>query len=238
MLAIWKKDLFGYFKTPIGYAFIGVFLTLAGFIFYVYNLQNATGDLLGFLSQLTQLLMFLAPLLTMKLLSEERQKRTDQLLFTSPHTLTQIVLAKYFACATVWLFTLLCSQAYTFIIVLYGKIFIKEWFVGYLGFALQGLSFLALDLWVSSFAKNQITGAVAGFGANFLLWMIDMLATTIGGVVGKFLLGFSLYNRYLPFTLGQLSVGSLVFYLCFIIVCLVLTIHVLDVRRFRNGGRL
>ena len=101
MRTIFKRDVLAYFRTPVGYVFIGVFLTLAGLIFYLYNLQNLSGDLLTFLSQLTLIVMLLRPLLTMRLICEERQKRTDQLIFTSPVSLTAIITGKYLAAASV-----------------------------------------------------------------------------------------------------------------------------------------
>ena len=68
MATIFKRDFLAYFRTPVGYVFMGVFLTLSGLIFYLYNLQNLSGDLLTFLSQLTLLVMLLSPLLTMRLI--------------------------------------------------------------------------------------------------------------------------------------------------------------------------
>ena len=162
MRTIFKREFLGYYRTPVGYVFMGVFLALAGLIFYLSNLKSLSGDLLSFLSQLTLLNMLLCPLLTMRLICEERQKRTDQLLLTAPVSLASAVLGKYFAAAAVLLLTILCSNLYTLIIAFYGTVYAGEWFVGYLGFTLQSLSFLALDLLVSCFAKNQITGTVAG----------------------------------------------------------------------------
>ena len=101
MFTIFKRDFLAYFRTPVGYVFMGVFLTLSGLIFYLYNLQNLSGDLLTFLSQLTLLVMLLSPLLTMRLICEDRQKRTDQLIFTSPAGLGSVVLAKYLAAACI-----------------------------------------------------------------------------------------------------------------------------------------
>ncbi|MEG0863817.1 MAG: ABC transporter permease [Clostridia bacterium] len=237
MRTIFKREFSAYFRTPTGYAFMGVFLALSGLIFYTYNLQNLTGDLLTFLSQMTLLTMLLCPLLSMRLLCEDRQKRTDQLTLTSPVSLSKTVLGKYLAAACVMLLTILLTNVYTLIIGIYGTVFIGEWFVGYLGFILQSLCFLALDLFVSSFAKNQITGAVAAFGANFLLWMIDLLAGSVPFVWLKNALNFvSLYDRYEPFILGQLSYASLLFFITFIAVCLVATVRTLDARRFSRGG--
>ena len=237
MLAIWKRELQSYFYTPVGYVFMGVFLALSGTFFYMLILGSRSSDVLTFLGQLSYLWMLLSPVLTMRLLAEEKQKRTDQLLLTAPVSLASAVLGKYFAAAAVLLLTILCSNLYTLIIAFYGTVYAGEWFVGYLGFTLQSLSFLALDLLVSCFAKNQITGAVAGFGANFFLWMTDLLASNVGVSWLRDALNFiSLYDRYEPFLLGQLSYASVLFFVSFIIVCLAGAVRVLDARRFGEGG--
>lgn len=237
MSVIFKRDLLAYFRTPVGYVFIGVFLGLSGLIFYLYNLQYLSGDLLTFLSQLTLLVMLLCPLLTMRLLCEERQRRTDQLLLTSAVPVGSIVLGKYLAAASVMLLTILLTNVYTLIIAFCGKVYMGEWFVGYLGFILQSLGFLAIDLFVSSFAKNQITGAVAAFGVNFLLWMADLVADHLPFAWMQETLHFlSLYDRYEPFRLGQLSFSGVLFFTSFIACCVAATVHVMDARRFSEGG--
>ncbi len=237
MHIVWKRDLTAYFHTAVGYVFMGVFLTLSGLIFYLYNIKNLTSDLLSFLSQLTLPTMLLCPLLTMRLLCEDRQKRTDQLVLTSPVSLTGVVMGKYLAAACVMLLTLLLTNVYTLIIVLCGQVYLGEWFVGYLGFALQSLAFLALDLFVSCFAKNQMTGAAMAFGANFVLWMADLLAGSLSvGWMQNALNFISLYDRYEPFRLGQFSFSGTLFFVSFIAVCLVGAVRVLDARRFSEGG--
>ena len=237
MLTIFKRDFLAYYRTPVGYVFMGVFLTLSGVLFYLYNLKNLTGDLLTFLSSLTMLVMLLCPLLVMRLICEERQKRSDQLLLTSPVSISGMVLGKYLAAAAVMLITIGLTNVYTLIIAICGKVYPGEWFVGYLGFTLQSLSFLALDLFVTCFAKNQMTGAVTAFAANFLLWMADMLADNLSIAWASSVLCFiSLYDRYEPFRLGQLSFSGILFFVSFAACCLVAAVRVLDARRFSEGG--
>lgn len=237
MRTIWKRDFLAYFHTPVGYVFMGVFLTLSGLIFYLYNLQSLSSDLLTFLSQLTLLTMLLCPLLTMRLLCEDRQKRTDQMVLTSPVSVAGMVAGKYLAAACVMVITILLTNVYTLIVAICGKVYPGEWFVGYLGFTLQSLGFLALDLFVSCFAKNQMTGALAGFAANFLLWMTDLLAGSLSVSWLQEALNFiSLYDRYEPFRLGQFSFSGTLFFLSFIAACLVGAVRVLDARRFSEGG--
>jgi len=237
MFTIFKRDFLAYFRTPVGYVFMGVFLTLSGVLFYLYNLKNLTGDLLTFLSSLTMLGMLLCPLLVMRLSCEDRQKRTDQLVLTSPVSIGGVVMGKYLAAAAAMMITIALTNVYTLVIALGGRVYAGEWFVGYLGFALQSLSFLSLDLFVTCFAKNQMTGAVTAFGANFLLWMADMLADNLPVEWASNTLRFiSLYDRYEPFRLGQLSFSGILFFVTFIACCLVAAVRVLDARRFSEGG--
>lgn len=237
MLTIFKREFLAYFRTPVGYVFLGVFTALSGVIFYLSNLYTLSGELLIFLSQLTLLVMLLTPVLTMRLLCEERQRRTDQLLLTSPVSLWRIVLGKYLAASAVLGIAIGLTNVCTLIIAMYGQVYPGEWFVGYLGLMLQSMSFLALDLFVTGFTKNQVSAAIVAFGANFVLWMIDMLADKVTlSFVSSSLTFVSLYDRYEPFIIGQLSFASLLYFVTFIAVCLTATVRVMDARRFSQGG--
>lgn len=236
MLAIWKRELQSYFYTPVGYVFMGVFLALSGTFFYMLILGSRSSDVLTFLGQLSYLWMLLSPVLTMRLLAEEKQKRTDQLLLTSPVSLPGIVLGKYLAAFTVMIFTVLLTLIYVLIIAMYGAVYPSELLVGYLGFILQGSAFLALDLFISGCASSQVTAAVTAFGVNLALWLLDLLAGSMTqNWVRDVLYFFSLYDRYNPFLMGQLSFASIGYDLSFIAAFLALTIHRLDSRRYRGA---
>ena len=236
MLAIWKRELQSYFYTPVGYVFMGVFLALSGTFFYMLMLGSRSSDVLTFLGQLSYLWMLLSPVLTMRLLAEEMQKRTDQLLLTSPVSLPGIVLGKYLAAFTVMIFTVLLTLIYVLIIAMYGAVYPSELLVGYLGFILQGGAFLALDLFISGCASSQVTAAVTAFGVNLALWLLDLLAGSMTqSWVRDVLYFFSLYDRYNPFLMGQLSFASIGYDLSFIAAFLALTIHRLDSRRYRGA---
>lgn len=236
MIAIWKRELQSYFYTPVGYVFMGVFLTLAGMMFYMQNLSQLQSSVLLLLGQITFMWMLLSPVLTMRLLAEERRQKTDQLLLTSPVSLTGVVLGKYLAAATVLVGTVLLTFLYVVVIALFGQVYPGELFVGYLGFILQGCAFLALDLFISGCAKNQITAAIAAFGVNLMLWVLDLMANAATApalvAVLKFL---SLYSRYEPFLLGQLSYASILYDVTFSAFFLIATVRLLDARRFREG---
>ena len=236
MRAIWKRELQAYFFTPVGYVFMGVFLLLSSAMFYTTIMQNRSSDLPTFIGMMSYLWMLLCPVLTMRLLAEERQKRTDQLLLTSPVSLPAVVLGKYLAAVSVMLITVLLTGLFVLIVALYGAVYPAELFASYLGFILQGCAFIALDLFLSGCAGNQVTAAVMAFGANLLLWMLDLLETAVTIEPVKDVLAFlSLYARSEPFLMGQLSFAGAGYFLSFAAAFIVLTIHRLDSRRYRGA---
>lgn len=215
---------------------MGVFLLLSSVMFYLSIMQSRSSDLLSFIGMMSYLWMLLCPVLTMRLLAEEKQKRTDQLLLTSPVSLTSMVMGKYLAAVTVMLLTVLLTLLFVLIVAIYGRVYPGELLVGYLGFVLQGCAFIALDLFISGCCGNQVTAVVAAFGANFVLWMLDLVRTAVSvPVVEKVLSFFSLYERSEPFLMGQFSFASVGYDLSFAAAFLVLTIHMLDSRRYRGA---
>lgn len=236
MFSIWKRELQGYFYTPVGYVFMGVFLLLSSVIFFLTIMQTRSSDLLAFIGTMSYLWMLLCPVLTMRLLAEERQKRTDQLLLTSPVSLPGVVLGKYLAAVTVMGVTVLATGLFVLIVALYGQVYPGELLVGYLGFMLQGCAFIAMDLFISGCCANQVTAVVAAFGANFVLWMLDLLQSAISvSWVNAILSFFSLYERSEPFLMGQFSFASVGYDLSFAAAFIVLAIHHLDARRYRGA---
>ncbi len=237
MKTVFRREFTSYFHTPTGYVFLGVFATLSGVIFYLNNITTLSGDLLYFLSQLSLLTMLLAPLLTMRLLSEESRRHSEKLLLSSPVPLPSIVLGKFLAAAAVMGIAILLTNACTLVMMIYGKVYAGEWFVGYLGFTLQALSFLAIDMFLTCFAMSQASAAFLAFAGNLVLWMMDLIAEAIPVPAIEHTLRFvSLYDRYKPFLLGQLSFSSVTFFVSFIVLFVIATMRLLDARRFSQGG--
>jgi ABC-2 type transport system permease protein len=197
-------------------------------------LEAHSSDLLTFLYEMSYLWMLLCPVLTMRLFAEERQRRTDQLLFTSPVSLTRITLGKYLAAVTVLLGTVLLTGVYTAVIARYGQIYAGEVFTGYLGFILQGCAFVAVDMLVSALVRTPIIAAAASFGVNVALWIMNLLALQAPAWLRDILNFLSLYSRNEPFLMGQFSPASAFFDLSVVAAALFLTIHALDARRWKG----
>ena len=236
MRAIFRKEMQSYFYTPVAYVFMGVFLMLGSIFFGVSNLAARSGNMLTLFSQLSYLWLLLSPILTMRLLAGERRQHTDQMLFSSPCSLSAMVTGKYLAACAVLLLAVLCTAFYALMVAIYGTLYIGETLVGYLGLILQGCAFIALDLFVSCFARFQMTAAVAGIGANLLIWLSDVVAAAVSvEMVSKALRFISLYQRFSPFARGQLSLSNVLYYCLFIFIMLFLSVRVLDTRRWSEG---
>jgi len=233
MSAIYRREMQSYFYTPAAYVFVGVFLVLSSIFFGVTNLASRSGNLLELMAQMSYLWMLLSPILTMRLIAGERRQHTDQMLFASPCSLSGLVLGKFFAACTVLLIAVGATVMYALIVAVYGKLYVGETAVGYLGLILQGCAFIALDLFVSCFAKSQMTAVVAGIGANLLVWLADVVASAVAVQwISDFLNFISLYRRFAPFVRGQLSLSNVLYDLLFIGIMLFLSVRVLDARRW------
>ena len=236
MGAIYRREMQSYFFTPGAYVFMGVFLMLGTVFFVVGNLNARSGNLLNLLAQLSYLWMLLSPVLTMHLLAGERRQRTDQLLYSSPCSLGALVWGKYLAAATVLLITVAATFVYALIVAVYGTLYLAETLVGYTGLILQGCAFLALDVFISCFARSPMTAAVAGAGVNLLVWFSDVAASAVSvAAVSGALKFISLYQRFAPFARGQLSFSNVLFYVLFIFVMLFLSVRVIDARRWSEA---
>ena len=223
-----------YFYTPAGYVFLGVFLLISSILFFLSILRQHSGDLPTFIGQMSYLWMLLSPVLTMRLLAEERQKKTDQLLLTSPVSLWAIVAGKYLAAVTMLALTAVLTLLYVAVVALYGKIYPAELAVNYLGFFLQGCAFVAMDLFLSGCANSPVTAAVLSFGANFLVWMMDLIEAQISiEWISNAVQFLSLYNRNEPFLMGQMSWAGVFYELSFAAAFLALTVHHLAARRMK-----
>lgn len=198
MTAILARELRSYFQTPTGYIFMGLFLLLTGFFFTMGNLMSGSSYYTSFLGSILFLYLFAVPLLTMRLLSEERRQRTDQLLLTSPITITDIVLGKFFAAMFVFVLTLIVTVLYAVVVGIFGDLAVWETVGGYIGFLLLGSSFIAVGVLISALTENQASAAFFTFFALLLIWFIN----TIKGVVPRDVVSGTIFAAGLVVAVG------------------------------------
>ncbi len=182
MLAVFRRELKAYFSSPIGFIFMGFFILISGVFFALTFLLNPSpARYADLLSSLTLIFLFLVPILTMRLLTEETRQKTDQLLLTSPLTVTGIVMGKYLAAVGVFFLTLLVTVVYPVIMSFFalGGLAWAQIVGGYIGFFLLGSSFIAVGLFFSSLTDNQIVAAMETFAALLLIWILDVISASV-----------------------------------------------------------
>ena len=177
MLAVFKKELKAYFLTPIGYLYMGLFLLITGIFFLFDNLLSARSQYADFLGSLLLIFLFGVPILTMRLFSEEKRHKTDQLLLTSPVSITGIVCGKFLAAMTVFCGTLLVTVAYPVIIAIFGDLQTWETLGSYIGFIFLGACYISVGIFISSITENQLTSAFLSFITLLLIWFLDPISS-------------------------------------------------------------
>ena len=230
MISIIKKELATYFTTPFGFIFMGIFLLLSGLTFTMSNLLGGNGDLLGMFGLLANISFMTFPILTMRQYSEERKAGTEHLLLSSRLSVTAVVLGKYITALLVFLLTLLATSAYAVIIIIYGSPNIGGLLASYLGFFLFGSAMIAVCSFTASFAENQVTAAIAGFGMLFLLVMLASFSkSTSVPVLKDVLSALAVSERYDEFIRGIFRPGPVGYYICYASVFMFLTVK--NIRR-------
>ncbi len=233
MKAIFKKEFRNYFLSPVGYIFVGVFTALAAMFFSSGILQSQRADISLMFSDINVVYLFLASLLTMRLLAEEKNKRTDQLLLSSPVSVTEIVLGKYFAAMAVFGVTILLSLIFPAIMFKFGSPALSEVIGSYIGFILLWGAFIAIGVFISSLTESQMIAGVFTFAGLLLIYFINWFRSSVqNSVLSKVIGWFSLLDRYSEFQSGILNVENIIYYLSFIFVFLFLTVRVIDKRRY------
>ena len=240
MLAIFKRELHAYFISPVGYIFVTVFVLVSGafFVFTNVTAQAEASPSLYFLFVIFSFIV-LIPLLTMRLLSEERKSKTEQMLLTSPVSLTGMVFAKFLAAFVLFAGTLLASCFNFYVLYNYEAIpgqTNAAVLIGHvIGVLLIGSAFIAIGLFISAMTENQLTAAI--------LSIVTILFLLLSGVVSPFFTGsalirtvldfFSIFSRFQAFNHGLFDINAIIYYSSIVIIFLFLTVRVYEMRRWQ-----
>lgn len=223
MLAVIKKEFKTYFYSPVGYVFIGLFLIMFSIFFYVdvFNYQSTNFEYI-FYSGAT-ILTFIVPILTMRAIAEERKTGTEQLLLTSPISITKVVIGKFIAATLIVIITELCTGLYFGILCYFGTPHITTALVTLLGFLLLAMSYISFGILASSITENQIIAGVITIGFFILTWFLPQFSDIFTN--------FSLINMFSKFPTGQIDIADTVMYITFTIMCLLLTVIFMQRRK-------
>lgn len=224
MWAILKKECKTYFASPIGYVFIGLFLAMFSILFYITTIsQGVTTFQYVFFYSAMYSLVFIIPLLTMRMFAEERKNGTEQLLLTSPRNMIEITLGKFLAATLVMLITEIFTLVYFGILCYFKTPDIPAVAVSMLGFLLLSMAYIAFGMFISSLTENQIIAAVVTIAAFVLTWLAPNISMK--------LVSFSLIEQFYPFVTGVFPIAETINLLLLTIMFIILTIIVMKRRK-------
>ena len=223
MGAVIKKELKTYFLSPIGYVFIGLFLTMFSIFFYTDVISFYSTNFEYIFYSGSTVLTFIVPILTMRTIAEERKTGTEQLLLTSPLSITKIVLGKFIAATLIVVITELFTFLYYGILCYFGTPHLATALLTMLGFLLLAMSYISFGILASSITENQIISGIITVAAFVLMLFLPYFNTAFTD--------FSLINMFAKFALGQKVIANTVTFITFTILCLVVTIIVMQRRK-------
>lgn len=232
MVAILKRELNSYFSSAVGYIYLFAFYFVTAWPFFMMMSAYSTEISVVF-SWTYTILIFIVPLLTMRLFSEEKKQRTDQALLTAPVNLSSIVLGKFLAALCVLAMGLAVILVYGIVLSLFASM---DWAIiigSLIGTLLMGAALISVGMFVSALTENQIVAYLGGLMFSLVLMMINVISSAVpAGFFRELVSAVSFYDRYTPLTAGVLNAADLLYFVSFIVVFNFLTIRVLEKRRW------
>jgi ABC-2 type transport system permease protein len=226
-LVLLVKEEKALFSSPIAYVLIAMFLLIMGYSFTLALFISHAMTLVHLFLQIFVLFLLTVPIMTMRLIAEERKLRTMEVLLTSPVTETQIVLAKFVASMSIIVLMLILSGAYTVVLAIYGD---PDWgpiFSGYFGLVLLAAALVGVGLLTSSLTNNQIIAALLSLSAFLLLWIIDEYGYLLPDPFDSLVVNMSLSVHFKPFATGSMYLSDVAFYLSAAMLSLFLSVRAL-----------
>ena len=236
MTAIYKRELKTFFTTVTGWLFIAAHICLAGLYFFAINLLSGYSNVGQSFSSILFLLLLSTPILSMRVLAEERKQKTDQLILTSPVSIGGIVAGKYLAMATVFTIPVAVMALFPLILSRYGTVSMGESYTVLLAYYLFGLTCLAIGLFISSITESQVIAAVLSFALLFVGYMMSSITGLIsqtGNLLTKILNAYNFTDRLDAMVEGTLNLKSVLYFVTLIVVFLFLTVQSIQKRRYQ-----
>ena len=233
MTAIFKREFKAYFTSPLGYLIIAVMALFEG-IFFLSILKAGYADNEVVVSTSLMIVTFAVPVLTMRLFSEERKQKTDQILLTAPVSLWGIALGKFFSALAVY--TLSFAPTFIYEIILTTKLESLNWMIYFgalFGCLLYGAALISVCMFISALTESQVVSAVLGIVASIILYMADSFASMTGSVwLVNAVKNVSFMGRYNTFYLGIIDFSNIVFFVSIAFFFIFLSVRMLEKKRW------
>lgn len=240
MIAIAKREFASLFNTVIGWLFVGFLIALFGLYFFLYNLSYGLPQIANTLSAVTFVFMVAVPILTMRVLSEERRNKTDQLIMTAPVSTWQIVFGKYLALVAVFCIPVLLMAVSPLILSLFGEASYADSYLALLGFVLYGMLTMAIGLFISSLTESVVISAVVSFVLLFIGYMMSNITEAVfseGNIIATILNCYDIIGPLDDLSSGSLNLVSIVYYVSLIGLFLFFTVESIEKRRWSVSVR-
>jgi len=215
------------FSSPIAYAVMTVFLLIMGYSLTLTLFMTHQPSLVHIFFQMFVLFMLTVPLITMRLIAEERKLRTLEILLTSPLSELEIVLAKFAASMSLIALMLVLSGAYAVVLGLFGDPDLGPIYSGYLGLLLFGSALVGAGLLASALTANQVVAAIISLSVFLLLWIIDNFGYLLPSPFDALVVNLSLSVHFRPFAVGSLYLSDIGFFLSVTLLTLLLSVRAL-----------
>lgn len=226
------KEFKSYLASPMAYVVTGIFLIATGFFFSISPSTDMQTSINGFLQAGVILLLLFAPLLTMRLLAEERKIGTMELLLTAPVRDSEVILGKFLGSVGILTVMLALTLYYPILLILFGDPDMGPIVTGYLGLLLLGYAALAIGIFTSSLTSNQIVAAVVAIGILLALYFVGMAANLLPEAIGEVIGYFSLANYFPDFMRGIIDTRGIIYYLSITALFLFLAVRSLENSRW------
>ncbi len=229
MCAVILKELKSYFKSMFGWIFLAVFTFFAGLYYLANNIMNGSPYIKTTLGSLVVVIIFILPLLTMRIIADEKRQKTDQLLITAPISLWKVVLGKFIAICTILFAATILLLIGTLVLSIYGSIPWAESFVDLLVFFLFACALSAIGMFMSSITEHQFLSAIFTYFAFIFMLLAPQFANMIFGtekLISKILNIFDIYTRFDDLMSGMLDIPSALYLISATVIFLLLTYKV------------
>ena len=233
MFSIIKREFKNYFSSPLGYAVLCVLLFFGGF-YQSYAFSYGSADMTYVFSSMITIVFFVVPVITMRLFSEEKRLKTDQLLITAPVSISSIVIGKFLAAFLYFCVFIVFMAIYNFVFMFFGATPDMMIFLGnVIGLLLFSGALISIGCFISALTESQVVAAVGSFSVSFFLLLLEIISGLFNSeIITKICGWISFSTRYYIFTEGIFDISNFVFFLSIIVAFLFLTVRVIDRKRW------
>lgn len=233
MIAILKREIGSYFTSAIGYVVLSIFYFFSGLFFYNYCLRYQTSELTYVFYNLFLIILFLIPILTMKLFSEDKKHKSDQTYLTAPINISSIVFGKFLSAVVVFAIGIAIFILFAVVISFFTTPAWSVIFCNILGILLLGAALISIGMFISSLTESQAIAAMLGMFVGLVIYMLNSIASLVNiSWISNMIYGLSFMSHYYNFTYGIISLSDIVFFLTISGIFIYLTARVLEKRRW------